>query len=286
MLANRLLELINKCWKERSIPEEWGQARVKSLFKKCKRYDCSNFRGIRLLNSGYKAYAKIITQRFKTISEAILLEEQNGFRIGRSCIDNVFTIKQTIEKRKEFNLKTHVAFLDLEKACDRVNRSQLLQILNKRSIPYHLIEVIKSLYKNTGVQIDTGRKILDKIYINQGIRQGCNLSPALFNIYIDDLLRNWKHKADAGIMLNRKLYLNTLLFADDQVVIQDSKDKLQKSVYILNKMSKDYNLKISTDRTKIMAFKGKRVVCSNIEIDGSILEQAKQFNYLGCELYS
>jgi hypothetical protein len=94
---------------------------------------------------GYKIYAKIITQRFKTILEAILLEEQNGFRTGRSCIDNVFTIKQTIEKRREFNLETHIAFLDLEKAFDRVNLNQLWQILNKRGIPYRLIDAIKSL---------------------------------------------------------------------------------------------------------------------------------------------
>jgi len=85
-------------------------------------------------------------------------------------------------------------------------------------------------------------------------------------------------------MLKRNIYLNTLLFADDQIIIQDSEDKLQKSVYILNQMSKDYNLKISTDKTKIMAFKGKHLVCSKIEIDRSILGQVKQFNYLGCEL--
>ena len=83
------------------------------------------------------------------------------------------------------------------------------------------------------------------------MRQGCNLSPALFNIYIEDLLRNWKQKADAGIMLKRNVYLNTLLFADDQVIIQDSEGKLQKSVYILNQMSKDYNLKISVDKQKL-----------------------------------
>jgi len=85
-------------------------------------------------------------------------------------------------------------------------------------------------------------------------------------------------------MLKRNLYLNTLLFAGDQVIIQDSEDKLQKSVYILNQMRQDYNLKISTDKTKFMAFKGKHLMRSKIEIDGSILEQVKQFNYFGCEL--
>jgi hypothetical protein len=85
-------------------------------------------------------------------------------------------------------------------------------------------------------------------------------------------------------MLKRNLYLNTLLFANDQAIIQDSEDNLQKSVYILNQLSKDYNLKISMDKTKTMAFKGKHLVRSKIEIDGSVLEQVKQFNYLGREL--
>jgi len=111
------------------IPEEWGKAGVKSLFgkKKGKSDKSSNYRDISLLNSGCKIYAKIITQHFKTIPETILLEEQNGFTIGGSCIDNVFIIKQ---KRREFNLETDMAFLDLEKAFDRVNRKQLWQILN------------------------------------------------------------------------------------------------------------------------------------------------------------
>ena len=69
-----------------------------------------------------------------------------------------------------------------------------------------------------------------------------------------------KHKVHADIMLKRNLYLNTLLFADDKVITQDSEDKLQKSVYILKQMSKDYNLKISTDKTKIMDFKGKHLL--------------------------
>ena len=67
-------------------------------------------------------------------------------------------------------------------------------------------------------------------------------------------------------------------------LLYKTEDKLQKSVCILNQISKDCNLKISTDKTKIMAFKGKHLVRSKIEIDGSILEQVKQFTCFGCEL--
>ena len=79
----------------------------------------------------------------------------------------------------------------------------------------------------------------------------------IFNIYIDDLLRNWKYKVDAGIVLKGNLYLNTSLFADDQVITQDFEDKLQKSIYILNQMSTDYNLKISTVKVKTVKVKVK-----------------------------
>ena len=75
--------------------------------------------------------------------------------MGRSCIDNVFTNKQTIEKKKRIQPRNSHSFPGSR---------------NKRGIPYHLTEVIKGLYKNTSVRIDTGRKILDKIYINQGVR--------------------------------------------------------------------------------------------------------------------
>jgi hypothetical protein len=72
-----------------------GTSKNKIPIQKGKSDDCSNYRGNSLLNSVYKIYGKIITQRFETMSGTILLEEQNSFRIGRSCIHNVFIIKQT-----------------------------------------------------------------------------------------------------------------------------------------------------------------------------------------------
>jgi hypothetical protein len=155
-----------------------------------------------------------------------------------------FVLPVTIPLQVPYKISPYFYFTPTKIHCIKVHR--------RRGIPYHLIEVIKILHRNTSVQIETGRKILDKIYITQGVRQGCNLSPALFIIYIDDLLRNWKHSVDAGIMLKRNFYLNTLLFADDQIIIQDSEDKLQKSVYILNQMNKDYYLTISTKKLGLL----------------------------------
>jgi hypothetical protein len=89
----------------------------------------------------------------QTITEAILLENQSGFRKGHSCIDNVFALNQIIEKRREFNLEMHIAFIDLEKAFDRINRSKLWEILDKRGYPKHLINILINMYNETKIKI-------------------------------------------------------------------------------------------------------------------------------------
>jgi hypothetical protein len=102
--------------------------------------------------------------------------------------------------------------------------------------------------------------------------------------YVDDLLRKWKLQVDPGVILKINVAFRTVLFADDQLIIQDSEDKLQKSIHAFSLLSKDYNLKISISKTHSWPSKKTYIVCSKIMIDGSILEQVKQFNYLGCEL--
>jgi hypothetical protein len=118
ILELQLLHLINECWNKHQIPLDWNTAEVISLFKKGDCNKCANYRGISLLNSTYKVYSKIIDERVKSIAEALLKEEQSDFRKGRSCNDNIFIVKRMIEKRRKFNLETHIAFVDFEKASD------------------------------------------------------------------------------------------------------------------------------------------------------------------------
>jgi hypothetical protein len=162
----RFLHLINMCWKTCSIPEDWKKAKVISLFKKGERSNVNNYRGISLLSTAYKVYAKIVNNRLRKISEVIILEDQAGFRTGRSCIDDVFTLKQIISKRAEYNLETHLAFIDYVKAFDRVRRSQLWDVMKRRGIPDHITNVVRSLYCGTKIVIVSGNTKSEEVPTN------------------------------------------------------------------------------------------------------------------------
>jgi sorting nexin-29 len=96
------LDFLTICWIYGHIPEEWRIAVVVPIYKKGDRKNCNNYRGISLLNTGYKIYAKIITQRVMTIAQVILLKEQNGFRRYRTCMGGIFSVSEIIEKHREY----------------------------------------------------------------------------------------------------------------------------------------------------------------------------------------
>jgi hypothetical protein len=93
-----------------------------------------NYRGIRLLNSGYKIYASIIKSKLTEHYNDEIGEEQNGFRKGRSFSDGHFPLKIIIEKHREFDIETHLAFIDYKKAFDKVNKHKLIEILTEDNI--------------------------------------------------------------------------------------------------------------------------------------------------------
>jgi len=97
---HKFLNFVNVCCIYGDIPEEWRTAIVIPTHKKGDINDPDNCMGISLLNTGYKIYSKMITKRLTTIAEFLLLEEQNGFRKGRSCMACIFSDSQIIEKQR------------------------------------------------------------------------------------------------------------------------------------------------------------------------------------------
>ena len=195
VFLHKFLNFLNVCWIYGDIPEEWRTAIVIPIHKKGDRNNPDNYRGISLLNTGYKIYSKIIAKRLTVIADVLLLEEQNGFRKGRSCMDCIFSASQIIEKHREFNIPTYTAFIDFKKAFDSVDRDKLWTIMSSKGIPTHLITAIQKTYKENIIRVNTGNGISeDSRVITQGVRQGCPLSPVLFNLYLDEVIRIWLQK--------------------------------------------------------------------------------------------
>ena len=115
-----------------------------------------------------------------------MIQEQCAFRKARSCTDAIFMVQQIMEKRKEHNLPLFLLFIDYEKAYDNVNIGKLWEMNDK--IPNYLLNTIKCIYRNTKIRIKFNDGISEPIHINKGVRQGCGLSPVLFNIYINKII--------------------------------------------------------------------------------------------------
>lgn len=125
------------------------------------------------------------------------------------------------------------------------------------------------------------------MFLNMGVRQGCYMSPILFNLYIDDAIRAWKRKLlQLGFDndINSDNFVLTLMFADDQVIISNSENTLQRALFELKKIIEVYNFEISTDKTESMAFQGPTQIRCKFVINNTLIKQVNQFKFLGYTL--
>jgi hypothetical protein len=130
----------------------------------------------------YKIYANITKNKSSRHYQSILGEEQKYFHTGQSCSNRNFTIKILLEKHREFNMEIHIAFVDLRKAFNRVNRTKLLEILQNDNIPQQITQNIYNLYRTNMISVTTEDRKSEWKVNDNGNRQGCRLSPMLFLI--------------------------------------------------------------------------------------------------------
>lgn len=238
---------------------------------------CTNYRGISVIPSIARLFSSILSKKIeKEISS--LSEEQSGFRLGRSCLDNIHCLRQIIEKCKSRNVDLYLTFIDLEKAYDSVPRSKLWEAMRRVNIKEKWINIVKKLYKNTEAKIKIGKMVTQNILVNKGLKQGCGLSPILFNIYLEQALHTWYKKCSGmGIEIGDD-NLHSLLYADDQILItQDEED----NEYMLRKLKEEYNrwgLDINFNKTECMCI-GRTLM--DITIDGDKIKSCNNFKYLG-----
>ena len=140
---------------------------------------------------------------------------QPGFRKGRGTRDQIANIHWITEKAREFQKNICFCFIDYAKAFDCVDNNQLWKILKEMGIPDHPTCLLRNLYTGQEATVRTGHGTTDWLQIGKGVGQGCTLSPCLFNLYAEYIMRNaGLDEAQTGIKIARR-NINNLSYADD-----------------------------------------------------------------------
>ena len=155
-----------------------------------------------------------------------LSDFQAGFREGRGTRDQAANIHWIIEKARKFQKNIYFCFIDYAKACDCVDHNKLQKILQETGISDHLTCLLRNLYASQEATVRTGHGT-DWCQMGKGVRQGCILSPCLFNLYAEYITRNaGLEEAQAGIKIAGK-NINNLRYADETTLMAESEELLK-----------------------------------------------------------
>ena len=278
-LVKWMQSLFNMVMKHGTAPRDWQRAVVIPIHKKGCRLTCGNYRGVSLLSVAGKWFGKVLNARLRGCTEGRVMEEQGGFRARRSCIDQVFILRQIAEKAIEKRRDVFLAFIDLEKAYDRVNREKLWEALRQAQVEEGLVRAVQSLYMECEAKVKVGEKYSEWFKMDQGVRQGCTLSPWLFNVFLDIIVKEAREGFMEGVRLENE-NVDVLLFADDMVLIADNEESLQMNLKKLDEALIRWEMKMNWEKTEVMKVGKERGQCC-VEVGDRRLESVEVVKYLG-----
>lgn len=171
-------------------PKEWKEGIIAPIVKKGEGEKVEEYRGVTLMPILYKIYTAVLAERLREEVEGkrIIPENQVGFRKGKGVLDNVCVLNYIIQKQiNRHKGKLVCVFIDLKAAFDSVNRGTLIKAIKERGIREGLTERIEEVVRETKSRVRIGGKLSEEFWQSRGVRQGCPLSPTLFNILIVDL---------------------------------------------------------------------------------------------------
>ena len=191
--------------------------------------ECSNYRSVALISHASKVVLKILQARLQQYVNHELPGVQAGFKKGRGTRYQIASICWVIEKAREFQKNIYFCFIDYAKAFNCVDHNKLWKILKEMGIPDHLTCLMRNLYAGQEATVRTGCGTTDWFQIGKGIRQGCILSPCLFNFSAEYIMRKaGLEEAQAGIKIARR-NINNLRYADDTTLMAKSEEEKRAS---------------------------------------------------------
>ena len=282
-----LLKIFNMCLDEGKAPDEWSKSIITPIHKQGKdKNEPLSYRGISLMSTIAKLFTSILNNRIKLYLETnhLLADEQNGFRTGRSCQEHIFVLNSIIRNRNNENKATFACFIDMAKAFDSVNHILLWDTMIKFGIQGKIHNIIRNMYSNIQACVSLDGHHTEWFRIHGGVRQGDNLAPTLFAMFINSLAENIKEKQN-GVKLG-DVNLPILLYADDIVIMSETEEGLQEQLDNINEWTRKNRMLINMDKTKVIHFRKSRkpLTTKKFKIGGNTVEKCDSYKYLGLEI--
>ena len=225
-------KLFNRILKSGDFPVAWMRSIIVPLHKAGNCHDPNNYRGLAINSCFGKLFTTILNNRLKTFvtKNNTIDKHQIGFTEKSQTIDHMLVIKTLADKYKHEGKKLFLGFVDFRKAYDTVWRDGLFFKLLSNGINGRFFKVVKSMYGDSEMGVKVGDKRTAFFGNNIGVKQGEVMSPLLFNIYINDIVKNLKDDDSPRINDSQ---VDCLLYADDLVILSTSEEGLQRK---LNKL--------------------------------------------------
>ena len=292
-----IVKIFNLILRTGHVPYDWSIGFIVPIYKKKgSQADPNNYRGITLLSCLGKLFTMCINVRLTKFvaDQSIIGEEQAAFREEYSTMDHAFVLNELINIYLQRNKRLYCCFIDYQQAFDTINRSALWGKVIANGINGKILRVIYNMYANAKSCVKQQSSISGLFSCNMGVRQGENLSPLLFAIFLNDFEESIKQKynglttfSDISTILSTddiEFFINmyTMLYADDTLVFAESPVQMQLALDGVSVYCDNWGLSINKTKTKVVIFsRGKVKKQFNFKIGDIYIDTTSEYCYLG-----
>ena len=281
-----VLKLFNCILKYNSHIGKWLTSILNPIHKSGDKSDTTNYRGIAVMSCFAKLFYSVLNLRLTdyVLEKKILNERQLGFIKGNRTTDAHIILHSLIQKYCFMKgSRLYSCFVDFSKAFDTIPRGLLFKKLANYGIKGNFFNILKNMYINDSICIKVDNKLTNCFRVNQGVRQGCVLSPLLFNLFLADLPEFLLSPTCQPAKLNDQKPLGCLVWADDLILLSESDEGLQNMLYNLGSYASINKLRINSDKTKSIIFnKTGRLIRSAYKLADTFIHTTNSYKYLGC----
>ena len=284
-------KLFNVIFDTGIMPNAWLEGIIRPIYKnKGDPKEANNYRPITILSCLGKVFTSVLNSRLTKFldSNEIILENQAGFRKGYATTDHIFVLNALIEIIKSRKQQLFCAFIDFSQAFDSIWRVGLWRKLLFNSVNGKFFRIVTSMYDNIKSCVKFNNETSAFFASQCGVRQGENLSPMLFALYLNDL-ENFLLSGGVDTLnfdfftgeFQIYLKLLILLYADDTIIFSDNKENFQKCLNEFHDYCQMWKLNINFSKTEIIIFNSKKNDNFEFKIGGHVIKIADKYKYLG-----